>query len=109
MPSNSDESEGLIERFMAQNRTSHEVSTNNSEEWHHDLAVMRDHAEKIIQTELLEYCPPGRIITCDFMDRHILKTFLASHAWRPSLEVRLKGGNLRWVNGVAWARDEFRQ
>lgn len=99
----------LIERLMAEkhNRTSVEVITNNSEEWGHDLAVMRDHAEPIILTELMEYRPPGAIVPCDFMDRLILRTFLASHRWRLSLEVRLKGGNLRWVNAVAFARKQL--
>jgi hypothetical protein len=108
MKNNSDRQraiEEVIERLMAEkhNRTSADVITNNSGEWDHDLALMRIHAEPIILTEL-EYRPPGAIVPCDFMDRLILRTFLASHAWRPSLEVRLKGGNLRWVNGVAWAR-----
>ncbi len=102
------EIEELIERLMAEkhNRTSVEVITNNSEEWDHDIAVMRNHARRIILMEL-EYRPPGTIVPCDFMDRLILRTFLATHARRPSLEVRLKGGNLRWVNGVAWARADL--
>src|SRR5271170_4685532 len=98
--------EELIERLMAEkhNRTSVDVTTNNSEEWDHDHAVMRNHAARIILTELLEYCPPGAIVPKDFMERHILRTFLASHAWRPSLELRLNGGILKWSKAVDWAR-----
>ena len=108
MTNNSDrqrENQELIERLMAEkhNRTSDKVVTNNSEEWDHDLAVMRDHAERIILTEF-ENRPPGDIVSKDFMERLILKTFLDGHAWRPSLEVRFKGGNLKWFNAVNWAR-----
>ncbi len=108
MTNNSDrqrEIEELIERLMAEkhNRTSVNVITNNSEEWDHDHAVMRDCAAPIILTEL-EYRPPGAIVPKDFMERHILRTFLASHAWRPSLELRLNGGILKWSNAVDWAR-----
>jgi hypothetical protein len=113
MTNNSDrqrEIEELIERLMAEkhNRTSVEVITNNSEEWDHDLAVMRDHAVPIILTEL-ENRPPGDIVSKDFMERLILKTFLDGHAWRPSLEVRFKGGNLKWFNAVNWARGNLVQ
>ena len=81
MTNNSDrqrEIEELIERLMAEkhNRTSAEVITNNSKEWDHDHAVMRYHAAPIILTEL--GCrPPGTMVPKDFMERHILRSFLA--------------------------------
>jgi hypothetical protein len=111
MTNNSDRQraiEELIERLMAEknNRTSVDVITNNSEEWDHDHAVMRNHAAPIILTEL-EYCPPGAIVPKNFMERHILRTFLASHTWRPSLELRLNGGILKWSNVVDWARGDL--
>ena len=111
MTNNSDrqrEIEELIERLMAEkhNRTSAEVITNNSKEWDHDHAVMRYHAAPIILTEL--GCrPPGTMVPKDFMERHILRSFLASHPWRESLELRLNGGILKWANAVDWARGDL--
>src|SRR5271163_3645922 len=100
--------EELIDRLMAEkhNRTSVDVNTNNSEEWDHDRRVMKNHATRVILTEC-EYCPPGAIVPKEFMERHILRTFLASHAWRPSLEVRLNGGVLGWSKSIDWARGEL--
>jgi hypothetical protein len=97
--------EELIDRLMAEkhNRTSDDVITNNSKEWDHDRRVMRNHATRVILAEF-EYRPPGTIVPKDFMERHILRTFLASHAWRPSLEVRLNGGVLGWSKSIDWAR-----
>ena len=97
--------EKLIDRLMAEkhNRTSVDVITNNSEEWDHDRRVMRNHATRVILAEF-EYRAPGTIVAKDFMERHILRTFLASHAWRPSLEVRLNGGVLGWSKSIDWAR-----
>lgn len=97
--------EELIDRLMAEkhNRTSDDVITNNSEEWDHDRRVMRNHAARVILAEF-EYRPPGTIVPKDFMERHILRAFLASHAWRPSLEVRLNGGVLGWSKSIDWAR-----
>ena len=111
MTNNSDrqrEIEELIERLMAEkhNRTSAEVITNNSKEWDHDHAVMRYHAAPIILTEL--GCrPPGTMVPKDFMERHILRSFLASHPWRELLELRLNGGILKWANAVDWARGDL--
>jgi hypothetical protein len=99
------EIEQLIDRLMAEkhNRSSVDVITNNSEEWDHDHRVMRNHARQVILAEF-EYRPPSAIVPKDFMERHILRTFLASHTWRPSLELCLNGGNLKWSNAVNWAR-----
>jgi len=97
--------EELIDRLMAEknNRTSVDVITNNSEEWDHDRRVMRNHATRVILAEF-EYRPLGAIVPKDFMERHILRTFSASYAWRPSLEVRLNGGVLGWSKSIDWAR-----
>lgn len=100
--------EELVQRLMAekQNRTSVNVITNNSEEWDHDHAVMRNHAAPIILRELQDR-PPGTIVPKDFMERRILRTFLDRYAWRSSLELRLNGGNVKWFNAVNWARGDL--
>lgn len=100
--------EKLVDRLMAEKngRTSVDVTANNSEEWDHDRRVMKNHATRVILAEF-EYRPPGAVVPKDFMERHILRTFLASYAWRPSLEVRLNGGVLGWSKSVDWARGDL--
>lgn len=103
------ENEGLIERLMAEkrDRSSVNVITNNSEEWGHDHAFMRHHASRAILTELIERRPQGAIVEKEWMERQILRTFLASYAWRPSLGLRLNNGNVKWANAVDFARKDL--
>jgi hypothetical protein len=103
------ENEELIDRLTTEKRTrsNENVRTNNSEEWDHDHALMRHHAARAILMELGEHSPPGAIVEKDFMERQILRTFLANHAWRPSLGLRLNGGNVKWANAVDWARKDL--
>jgi hypothetical protein len=100
------ENEELIERLMAEKRTRSGVNviTNNSEEWDHDHAFMRHHASRAILAELAERQPLGAIVEKDWMERHILRTFLSAYPWRLSLEFRLNGGHVKWPSAVDWAR-----
>ena len=56
---------------------------------------------------MLECSSSGGIVSRDYVARTILKTFMGTHKWRESLEVRFEGGNIRWVNAVAHARKEL--
>jgi hypothetical protein len=100
------ENDELIERLMAEKRTRSSVNviTNNSVEWDDDHAFMRHRASRTILTELSERQPPGAVVEKDWMERHILRTFLSTYPWRPSLEFRLNGGHVKWASAVDWAR-----
>ena len=46
----------------------------------------------------------GPIVDSDDMERKILRTFMSTQGWYPSLEVRFEGGSIRWINAIAFAR-----
>ena len=92
-----------IERLVVErrDRTSSDVIAGHYDEYIHEKRLLTAHAERIIMEECLSN---GPIVDRDDMERKILRTFMSTQGWYPSLEVRFEGGSIRWINAIAFAR-----
>jgi hypothetical protein len=95
-----------VERLMRERHdgASLDVIAGHYEEYLHEFRLLTAHSKRVI---LLECLSNGSIVKCNFMERKILTTFMDTHVWYPSLEVRFEGGLIRWVNAIAHARKEL--